>query len=145
MIGILVSNFFPSFYLLCIITLILIAVTYLTILKIQNEREKKMENEEKEKFLEGHKKNPDHHGITESSAHQDAIEPVSLFQILWHKKTEILLIIFSFGLLIFGNVSKGSDKHPTPIFTRCSPISFIIFFFCMIIPIFIALRKKEKV
>lgn len=62
----------------------------------------------------------------------EEIERKSLYQILKENLSVIIVIIVSFVLLIFGNVSKGSEFEKSAFFEQCSYLSFFVFFTCMI-------------
>lgn len=52
-------------------------------------------------------------------------------------------MVTSLILLIIGNLSKGSELHPSPFFPKCSTISFIIFFICLFVDVLIGFSKFQ--
>lgn len=58
-------------------------------------------------------------------------------------KNQIMIIFLALALLILGNISKGSELQPSKLFPECSVISFIVFFGCMFINVFISTKNVQ--
>ena len=141
MIGILINEFLPAFYLLLFICVILLIVCISTILKLKKEIKKSKEVEkeiEKTDILEVNNTELEKKLLKENTTEIKLIKSfnekkkISLFTILFKNIIPIICTILAFFILIFGNLSKGNPSSPSNLFTQCSFISFLVYIISII-------------
>ena len=64
----------------------------------------------------------------------------NIFVLLWKRYKIFLLVLLAYGLMVMANLGRGTPSNPSVFgFTRCSPITFIFFGFCIFLIIMIAI------
>lgn len=136
MIGILINELLPAFYLLLFICIILLTVCRSTFFKLKNELEnnKKKEKEISEtEVLEVNNTILEKKLLGENKTEINIKKiikkktQINLFSIFIKNSLSIFLTFLSFTILIFGNLSKGNPSNPSNFFPQCSFISFLIY------------------